>query len=131
MSIKTRPQSPSAVLIIWLCNGVCEFTVIVGTDALHEFSFSWKAPARLCQCYRTLRARGKHANQVLVASARAVLAFLWAIAREVPVTAETPHTSPLKHRGPLVAESRGNSLVHRLSAEAQPRCGATLDGVTR
>jgi transposase len=37
---------------------------------------SWKAQVRLCQRYRKLSARGKHANQVVVA-----------IAREVPVTA--------------------------------------------
>jgi hypothetical protein len=29
-------------------------------------------------------ARGKHANQVVVAIARAMAAFIWAIAREVP-----------------------------------------------
>jgi len=29
-------------------------------------------------------ARGKHANQVVVAIAREMAAFIWAIAREVP-----------------------------------------------
>ena len=28
---------PSAVLTIWLCNGVSQFALIVGTDPLHEF----------------------------------------------------------------------------------------------
>jgi transposase len=32
---------------------------------------SWKAPVRLCKRYRRLLARGKHANQVVVAIARA------------------------------------------------------------
>jgi transposase len=31
---------------------------------------SWKAPVRLCKRYRQLLARGKHANQVVVAMAR-------------------------------------------------------------
>jgi transposase len=48
---------------------------------------SWKAQVRLCKRYRKLAARGKHANQVVVAIARALMAFAWAIAREVPVSA--------------------------------------------
>jgi transposase len=48
---------------------------------------SWKAQVRLCKRYRKLSARGKHANQVVVAIARELIAFMWAIAREVPVTA--------------------------------------------
>jgi transposase len=47
---------------------------------------SWKAQVRLCQRYRKLCARGKHANQVVVAMARELIAFMWAIAREVPLT---------------------------------------------
>jgi transposase len=47
---------------------------------------SWKAPGRLCTRDRTLRARGKHANHVVVAIARELIAFLGAIATEVPVT---------------------------------------------
>jgi transposase len=47
---------------------------------------SWKAQVRLCQRYRRLMARGKHANQVVVAMARELIAFMWAIAQEVPLT---------------------------------------------
>jgi transposase len=47
---------------------------------------SWKAQVRLCQRYRKLSARGKHANQVVVAIARELIAFMWAIAKEVAVT---------------------------------------------
>jgi transposase len=47
---------------------------------------SWKAQVRLCKRYRKLSARGKHANQVVVAIARELIAFMWAIAKEVPVT---------------------------------------------
>jgi transposase len=47
---------------------------------------SWKAQVRLCKRYRQLSARGKHANQVVVAIARELIAFMWAIAKEVPVT---------------------------------------------
>jgi hypothetical protein len=31
-------------------------------------------------------ARGKHANQVVVAIARELVGFMWAIAKQVPVT---------------------------------------------
>jgi 2'-5' RNA ligase len=47
---------------------------------------AWKAQVRLCKRYRRLVARGKNANVVVTAIAREILAFLWAIAREVPVT---------------------------------------------
>jgi transposase len=47
---------------------------------------SWKAQVRLCKRFRHLTARGKHANQVVVAIAREMAAFIWAIAREVPMT---------------------------------------------
>jgi transposase len=47
---------------------------------------SWKAQVRLCQRYRRLIARGKHANQVVVAIARELVGFMWAIAKQVPVT---------------------------------------------
>lgn len=44
---------------------------------------SWKAQVRLCKRYRRLVARGKHVNQVVVAIARAMAAFVWAFARTV------------------------------------------------
>jgi transposase len=47
---------------------------------------SWKAQVRLCQCYRKLTARGKHANQVVVAIARELAAFMWASAKQIAVT---------------------------------------------
>ena len=47
---------------------------------------SWKAQVRLCKRYRRLVARGKQVNQVVVAIAREMAAFVWAIAREVKVT---------------------------------------------
>jgi hypothetical protein len=31
-----RLTRPSAILTVWLCKGVCQFTLIVGTDPLHE-----------------------------------------------------------------------------------------------
>jgi transposase len=47
----------------------------------------WKAQLRLCKRYRRLIARGKHANIVTTAIARELLAFMWAIAKEVKITA--------------------------------------------
>lgn len=46
----------------------------------------WKAQVRLCKRFRRLSARGKHANVVVTAIARELLAFMWAIAKEVPIT---------------------------------------------
>jgi transposase len=48
-------------------------------------AISWKAQVRLCKRYRQLIARGKHANEVVVAIAREMAAFAWAIARTVPL----------------------------------------------
>jgi hypothetical protein len=48
---------------------------------------SWKAQVRLCQRYRRLVSRGKHATVVTVAIARELTGFLWAIAKEVPIVA--------------------------------------------
>jgi transposase len=47
---------------------------------------SWKAHVRLGQRSRKLRARGKHANQVVVAMARELGGFLWAMAKHMAVT---------------------------------------------
>lgn len=47
----------------------------------------WKAQVRLCKRYRRLVARGKHANVVTTAIARELLAFMWAIAKEVKISA--------------------------------------------
>ena len=45
----------------------------------------WKAQVRLCRRFRRLTARGKHPNVAVTAIARELVAFMWAIAREVPV----------------------------------------------
>jgi transposase len=47
---------------------------------------SWKAPVRRCKRYQRLVAKGKHAHVVTVAMARELVGFVWAIAKEVPVT---------------------------------------------
>src|SRR5919108_2500644 len=46
----------------------------------------WKAQVRLCKRFRYLMARGQHANQVVVAIARELAGFMWAIAKEIAVT---------------------------------------------
>jgi transposase len=45
---------------------------------------SGKAQVRLCKRYRKLSARGKNANLVVVAIARELIAFMWAITQAVP-----------------------------------------------
>jgi hypothetical protein len=51
---------------------------------IHDIS--WKAQVRRCQRDRRLVARGKHPNVVTVAIARELTGFMWAIAKQVPVT---------------------------------------------
>jgi transposase len=46
----------------------------------------WKAQGRWWKRYRQRGARGNHANQVVVAIARELAAFMWAIAQQVAVT---------------------------------------------
>jgi transposase len=49
-------------------------------------AISWQAQVRLCRRSRHLMAKGKHAHQVVVAMARELRAFLWALAKHVAVT---------------------------------------------
>ena len=46
---------------------------------------AWKAQLRLCARFRRLAARGKPKQVVTTAIARELSAFMWAIARQVPV----------------------------------------------
>jgi transposase len=48
---------------------------------------SWKAQLRLCARYRRLMARKKPMQVVVIAIARELAAFMWAIAQEVEATA--------------------------------------------
>jgi len=47
----------------------------------------WKAQVRLCKRFRRLVARGKHPNVAVTAVARELIAFMWAIAKAVPLQA--------------------------------------------
>lgn len=47
----------------------------------------WKAQVRLCKRFRRLVARGKHPNVAVTAIARELIAFMWAIAKEVSIAA--------------------------------------------
>jgi transposase len=49
-------------------------------------AISWKAQVRLCKRDRHLMAKGKNANQGVVAIARELRAFMWAIAKHITVT---------------------------------------------
>jgi transposase len=70
-------------------------------------AISWKAQVRLCQRYRQLMATGTHANQVVVAMARELRAFMWAIAQQVTV----PPTASRRGLGKAIAVQLSN--VHR------------------
>lgn len=48
---------------------------------------AWKCQVRLCARFRRLMAKGKGRNVVVTATARELAAFMWAIAKETPITA--------------------------------------------
>lgn len=56
---------------------------------------AWAAQTRLCSRYRRLAARRVHHNKIVVAIARELCGFVWAIAREVtpppPSSSSNPH----------------------------------------
>jgi hypothetical protein len=45
---------------------------------------AWKAQLRLCKRFRRLSAKGKHHSIIVTAIARELVAFLWAIAKQLP-----------------------------------------------
>jgi transposase len=51
---------------------------------------AWKAQLRLCRRYQRLMHRGKHRNLVIAAIAREMIAYIWAIAKEVVLTPVDP-----------------------------------------
>ena len=44
---------------------------------------AWQAQLRLCRRYNRLMQKGKHRNVVVTAIAREMIAYIWAISREV------------------------------------------------
>ena len=72
---------------------------------------SWKAQVRLCKRYQRLVAKGKHANVVTVAIARELVGFVWAIAKEVPVTLSSP-TDHLRDHSLVRNQLRRFANVH-------------------
>ena len=71
----------------------------------------WKAPVRLCTRDRQLRARGQHAHHVVVASARELLAWMWAMAKAVPVRPENAHIVLEQRSRASHRKGRGPGLV--------------------
>lgn len=53
-------------------------------------NIAWQAQLRLCRRYQRLMRQGKHYNVVVTAIAREMIAFIWAIAREVVLTPIDP-----------------------------------------
>lgn len=51
---------------------------------------AWQAQLRLCRRYQRLMKRGKHYNLVVTAIAREMIAYIWAISREVVLTPVNP-----------------------------------------
>ena len=50
----------------------------------------WQAQVRLCKRSQRLVAKGKHAHVVTVAMARELVGFVWAMAKEGPLTQYRP-----------------------------------------
>ena len=48
---------------------------------------SWRCQVRLCARFRRLMAKGKNRNAVITATARELAAFMWAVAKNVPIAA--------------------------------------------
>ena len=46
-------------------------------------NIAWKAQVRLCARFRRLAARGVHRNKIVVAIARELAGFVWAIVQHV------------------------------------------------
>lgn len=53
---------------------------------------AWQAQLRLCRRYQCLMQKGKHRNVVVTAIAREMIAYIWAISREVVITPIEPRT---------------------------------------
>lgn len=51
---------------------------------------AWQAQLRLCRRYQKLMYKGKHNNVVVTAIAREMIAYIWAISREVVLTKVNP-----------------------------------------
>jgi hypothetical protein len=51
---------------------------------------AWKAQLRLCKRYKKLINKGKHYNLVVTAIAREMIAYIWAITKEVVLTPINP-----------------------------------------
>nr|AKN39368.1 Mobile element protein [Vibrio genomosp. F6] len=51
---------------------------------------AWHVQQRLCRRYQRLLQKGKHRNVVVAAIAREMIAYIWAIAREVVVSEADP-----------------------------------------
>lgn len=51
---------------------------------------AWQAQLRLCRRYQRLMHKGKHRNLVVAAIAREMIAYIWAISREVVITPVNP-----------------------------------------
>ncbi len=49
----------------------------------HVTDLAWKAQLRLCSRYRRLSARGLNRNKIIVAVARELSGFVWALGRQV------------------------------------------------
>ena len=51
---------------------------------------AWKAQLRLCKRYKKLINKGKHYNLVVTAIAREMIAYIWAIAKQIVLSPINP-----------------------------------------
>ena len=51
---------------------------------------AWQAQLRLCRRYQKLMQKGKHYNVIVTAIAREMIAYIWAISREIVLVQINP-----------------------------------------
>lgn len=80
---------------------------------------AWQAQLRLCRRYQRLMQRGKHRNLVVAAIAREMIAFIWAISREVVLSPVNP---TLRQSRVLNQFELRHWVKHRLWRNHRGRC---------
>ena len=78
---------------------------------------------RLCTRFRRLTARGKHPNVAVTAMARELIAFMWALAKAVPLTVEG-HRSPSRDSVGVRLRFPRNPRRRDEAASADPRASS-------
>jgi hypothetical protein len=83
---------------------------------------AWRAQRRLCARYRRLQARGVHQNKICIAIARELTAFIWDIARHVPLEVSCRFVRRVAHRERLPTRQTPLFVSARYRARSPCAC---------